>query len=569
VLFGGSTGDGETIARRAGSSSPLARYGARLLLVLAVGLLFFGRLSAPLLEPEEAMYAEIPREMGAAGNWLVPMHQGRAFYEKPPMLYWLILVAYSIFGVHEWSARLVAAAAALGTVLVTFWWGQRALGLRAGLAGALILCLSPRFIHQARLITMDGLLCLWVVTGLALGQAALQSGRLVWRWWLLSAAACGLGLLTKGPVALLLVAVPLLGYQLLDLRTARPRGRSWLAYLAAAVGLALPWYAALAWRDPSFVYQFFWNHHVALRFVQPLHVEPAWFYLPILLLGMLPGTVLLPSLVRHLARRSRPAARRRPSVLGFWLLSGAWCVLFFSVADCKRIGYILPAMPPLALALGYTLDRRLPVRGKTSRVCCRKGRGTLLPLGATLGVLAVGLGGALWAGHAGLIKPAPALALVCLTAAGISWSIYRRRQTSIAAWMTCGVATFVVMFLAVQWFLPSYYRRFSMRAQVQSLQDHSGAVPLPIVCYPHSWDSIHFYLKRDEVRSFGRNELDQLLADLERRSTTLVLVKTGTALAELLDNLPPSLEFVPQSQSRTVTVGLVRTRTGAAPVSLN
>jgi dolichol-phosphate mannosyltransferase len=137
------------------------KFIAFLLLLLAAGLLFLGRLRSPLLEPEEAVYAEVPREMTAAGNWVVPLRQGRPYYEKPPLFYWLIMASYDSLGVHDWSARLIPCTTGLGIILVTFWWGNRSFGFRAGLAGALILCLSPRFVHQARMITMDSLLCFW------------------------------------------------------------------------------------------------------------------------------------------------------------------------------------------------------------------------------------------------------------------------------------------------------------------------------------------------------------------------------------------------------------------------
>src|SRR5262245_41293936 len=83
-----------------------ARCAAVLLVLLAAGLLFFGGMQSPLLEPEEAVYAEVPREMTAAGSWIVPLRLGRPYYEKPPLLYWLIEASYAAFGVHEWSARL-------------------------------------------------------------------------------------------------------------------------------------------------------------------------------------------------------------------------------------------------------------------------------------------------------------------------------------------------------------------------------------------------------------------------------------------------------------------------------
>jgi 4-amino-4-deoxy-L-arabinose transferase-like glycosyltransferase len=532
-----------------------------LLLLLAAGPLYFGRLRSPLLHSEDAHYAEVPWEMAAAGNWVVPLRRGQPYYQKPPLFFWLILAAYTRFGVHDWAARLVPCAAAVGTILVTYWWGKRTVGPRAGLAAALILCLSPRFLHQGRMITMDGLLGFCIVSALALGQQAVQPGRLRWGHWLLSAAACSLGLLTKGPVTLALVTVPLLAYQLLDRRTARPGGWGWPAYLATAVGLASPWFVTMAWRDPAFLRDFFWTHHVVMRFVQPLHEEPPWFYLPVLFLGMLPWTLLLPALVKLLLRRSAPARHKRPAELGFWLLCCLWCLAFYSVADCKRIGYVVPAMPTLALALGYTLDRRLPGRGfRGWRLPCRA-RGTSLPYWATQAVLAASIGGAVLAAAAGLVTRVQCVTVIALAAAGIGWSAYRgRRQTPAGSWVGCGLATFGLLLLAVHLVLPGYYRKFSLRAQVRSSRDASYRAEIPVVCYPHAWDSISFYLGRQDVRPYGPDERARLIADLQSAPETLVFVKTGPALDDLLRSLPSSVEFVPHSRGEIVTAGIVRPR---------
>ncbi len=535
-----------------------------LVLLLAAGLLYFGRLGSPLLQPEDAYYAEIPREMAVADHWVVPLYRGQPYYQKPPLFFWLIRVAYARFGVHDWAARLIPCAAALGTILVTFLWGKKSVGLRAGLAAALILCLSPRFLHQGRMITMDGLLGFWILSALALGQQAVQPGRLRWGYWLLSAVACGLGLLTKGPVALALVAVPLLAYQVLDPRTARPGGWVWPAYLATALGVAAPWFVAMTWRDPAFLREFFWTHHVVMRFVQPLHPEPVWFYLPVLFLGMLPWTLLVPALIRLLLRRSAPARHRPPAELGFWLLCCLWCLVFYSVADCKRIGYIVPAMPTLALALGYTLDKQVPRQG--FRAWRWRGRAfrTSLPYWTTHGVLAVGLGVAILAIAANLVTPVQGGVLVTLATTGIVWWVYRRRrQTPVGSWIGCGVATFGLLLLAVHLILPGYYRKFSLRAQVRLTRNASHRAGVPVVCYPHEWDSIPFYLGRQDVRAYGPGECDRLITDLQSVPETLVFVKSGPSLDDLLRRLPSSVEFIPSSHGEIVTAGIVRPRDSA------
>src|SRR5947209_3898762 len=128
----------------------------------------------------------------------------------------------------------------------------RTVGARAAFAGALMLCLSPRFAQLARMLTTNSLLTLCVLAALAAAHIATVGRVLRRRWWLLSAAACGLGLLTKGPVAFVLIAGPIVLQQWLDRRTARITIMHWLVYSACAGAIALPWFVAVAIRDPYF-----------------------------------------------------------------------------------------------------------------------------------------------------------------------------------------------------------------------------------------------------------------------------------------------------------------------------
>src|SRR5262249_59886825 len=148
------------------------------LLTLLSGLLFLTRLSAPLLEPQEPRYAEIPRQMLAEGRFVVPVLHGQPYLDKPPLLYWAVMAAYAACGVGDRAARLVPGLAGVGVVLAAYLWGRRALGGRAGLCGALVLCLSARFVYLQRLVAFDGLLALCVAGALGAGAPALAHGRL-------------------------------------------------------------------------------------------------------------------------------------------------------------------------------------------------------------------------------------------------------------------------------------------------------------------------------------------------------------------------------------------------------
>ena len=196
---------------------------AILILLILPGTLLYPCLSFRLFEPDEGRYAEIAREMTAQNDWVVPLLQGEPYLDKPPLLYWLIMLSYRAFGVHEWSARLIPALAVHCTILIVYLLGRRSLGERAAFWGALLLSLAPGFMGMGRLLLIDGLLTLWVTLSIFAAFEAVRGQNLRWWWWTISAFACGLGILTKGPIALLLLVPPLLAHQwLISPRSQQP-----------------------------------------------------------------------------------------------------------------------------------------------------------------------------------------------------------------------------------------------------------------------------------------------------------------------------------------------------------
>jgi dolichol-phosphate mannosyltransferase len=548
VLFPGPRAETNVLRR-----SPVP---ALVLLLALAALLFFSGLQAPLLEPQEARYAEIPRQMLTEGRLLVPVLHGEPYLDKPPLLYWLVMASYRTFGVHDWTARLVPGLAGLLTVVVTFFWGRRMAGEGVGLAGALALCLSARFVYLGRMLLMDGVLCLTLTAALAAAHAALAGKQLRRSWWLLSAGACALGLLTKGPIALVLVAGPVLGYRLLDARCARIGVVGWILFLAVACGLAAPWYVAVMQAEPGFASDFFLRHNVE-RFAAGFdHREPVWYYLPGLLLGMLPWTLLLPGLVRFLGRRSARQAARRPAALGFFLLAALMGLLFFSMAACKRPAYLLPIMPPFSLALGCYLDARLP-RSAAGSWAAWWQRGSRLAYRATFLVLIAGLAIAGLATRNRLVEPGLGLGMAALALAGLAILLRGRR---VVPWAASAAATFAVLFVGVQELLPAYNGQYALRNSLLADAARADARPLTVVCYPKQYDSVSFYLPGAEVRAYSTQQQDELIADLRSRSGTLLLVKSGATFRELLGKLPSNLEFVARGRKGDVTISWVRPR---------
>jgi len=362
-----------------GSNAPPTRVRplSLALVVLLPALLLYPCLSFHLLEPDEGRYAEIPREMLARGDWIVPYLQGQPYLDKPPLMYWLVMASYSMFGVHDWAARLTPALAVHAAILCVYLIGRRSVGERAAFWGALLLSISPAFMGMGRLLILDGLLAFCTTMAMLAGFEAIRGERLKWLWWLLGAAACGCGVLTKGPVAIALVVTPLILYS--SLQSSVCIGwKGWAAYALTLLTVNLPWYVAIGIRAPVFLRHFFWEHNV-LRFFHPFdHIRPFWFYAPILLAGLLPGTLLLIGFLRFVFSGEFERARYRTPAFGFHLLAGVWCVFFFSLSGCKLPTYILPAYPFLALALGVYVAGRWRLSSRTPAVLAGIGFASLL-----------------------------------------------------------------------------------------------------------------------------------------------------------------------------------------------
>jgi 4-amino-4-deoxy-L-arabinose transferase-like glycosyltransferase len=342
-----------------------------LLVILLPGLLLYPCRSFHLLEPDEGRYAQIPKEMVESGDWIVPTLQGEPYLDKPPLMYWLVSLSYKAFGINEASARLVPALAVHLTILMIYLIGRRSVGERGAFWAAMLLSVAPGFLGVARLLLLDGLLTFCVTSSILCGFEAVRTGTLKRNWWIAAAVFSGLGFLTKGPISELLLFPPLIAWGWLKFKSGgtvspcdeRPEGRSpsafgirnTLLFAAIVVAINVPWYVAIYFKEPVFLKYFFWEHNV-LRFVKPFdHLEPVWYYVPIFLAGFLPGVILLvPYLRQMLFSRDVP---QRSAAGGFWLLSGAWTLFFFSCSGSKLPTYILPAFPPLCLALGEYVAR--------------------------------------------------------------------------------------------------------------------------------------------------------------------------------------------------------------------
>ncbi len=325
-----------------------------LALLAAFALAWFCNLGyRHLIKPDEGRYAEIPREMVASGDWLTPRLNGFKYFEKPALQYWATAAAFSVFGQSEWTARLWTGLIGFLGVLLVFWAGNRLLGPPAGLYGAAVAGGSGMYVFIGHGLTLDMALAFFMsvsVFGVAIAQRDEAPPDERRRWMLLAWAAMALAVLTKGLVGAVL-PVGAVGLYILAERDWKLLAR--LHILSGAslfLALAAPWFIAVSYANPEFFHFFFIHEHFE-RFLTKEHgrYQPAWYFIPILLAGILPWIVsFFPALWR--AWKRTPDARFQPR--RFLLLWCAVVFVFFSASGSKLGSYILPMFPALALLIG-------------------------------------------------------------------------------------------------------------------------------------------------------------------------------------------------------------------------
>jgi len=309
----------------------------------------------PMLDPDEGRYAEIPREMLASGDLVTPRFDGLKYFEKPPLQYWATAAVYRLAGLSEWSSRLWSVGLAFGCLALTFAWTQALFGGAAALTALTALAVSPYFLIVGHLNLLDAGLTFFLtaaVFAFTRAQTAAPASRAERNWMLTAWAAAALAVLSKGIVVGVLAGGALIVYTLLE-RDARPWRRLHAAIgLPLLLALAAPWFVAVSLRNPGFAGFFFVHEHFA-RFLTTVHqrVEPWWYFLPLLLLGVLPWVVPLTRAAGG-AWREAPAADTGFKARRFLLIFAVMTLLFFSASGSKLAPYILPMFPVLAALAG-------------------------------------------------------------------------------------------------------------------------------------------------------------------------------------------------------------------------
>ena len=514
------------------------------------GFLFFYGLGAfGLVGADEPRYAQVAREMLERNDWVTPTLGQQPWLEKPVLLYWEEMVAYRLFGVSDWAARVPSAVSALLLIAAIYWFLGRS---RPGsqMDGALMTASCAAVVGFARAAATDMPLAANFCIALLAWYAWQESRE---RRWLLAAYAfLGLSTLAKGPVAVALFAMILLAFV-----AARPRRdwrliaeTFWLPGMAVYCAVTLPWFVAVQLRNPQFFRIFILEHNLA-RFGTNLygHRQPFWYFLLVALIGLLPWTIFAVAAIWETARGWKAEGRKvfegEDEFDVFLLLWFAIPMVFFSISESKLPGYILPGLPAGPLLVASYVRRRAGsneaagwglallhsmVTGIVLMACL------LIPSLVIVHKLPWGIG-TLVAGIAGL-----------LAMAGVYWSLRARTGLRLLHFSTL-VAVVVSVAAILRLGGGPIDAENSMRPVAAALAlNDSAANPLPIAVFevPRQIEYGLAFYRNQVVQSYDRGEVPQgahLLVAKEGSQSDLAKVVGARIVAPIGANPAQHLEY--------------------------
>lgn len=341
-------------------------------LPLAVLAMFLAAIAfRPLLPIDETRYMTVAWEMFLRQGWLQPLSVNFVpYHHKPPLLFWLINLSWSVFGISRWAGLIPVGLFSLSCVYLTSHLGKMLFGSSLDSHRArLVMAGSLSFMIYGTLVMFDFMLCVFVLLSLICLLRFRQERRL--RYMVLMGLCLGLGVLTKGPVAYLYVlpAALLAPFWLADFsRPAQWYGAILMAVLLSALPVLFWLVPVLKASDNDFALWLVWNQtagRVTGNF-NASHARPLWFYLPILPVIFMPW-VFFPSFWRGISHvRAKLKGHEGLRFLAFWILP---VVIAFSLISGKQPHYLVPLVPGAALLTVYCLrDLKTGTLAKTFAV---------------------------------------------------------------------------------------------------------------------------------------------------------------------------------------------------------
>ena len=324
----------------------------------------------PIAIPDEVRYAEIPREMIASGEWVVPYLNGLRYFEKPVLGYWLNTLSITLFGENAFAIRLTSALSAGISALMVFFLIRRfGGGSQAGILGAAVYLTCLLVLALGTLSLLDSMLSMFLTGAMAsfffAHKETIPSKRVA--FLALFGLFCGLAFLMKGFLAFVVPFITILPFIFWERRFKELFKIAWVSILALLL-VTLPWCIMIHLRESDFWNYFFWTEHIK-RFISPIpgqHPKPFWYFLPVFAGGAFPWLFLFPVIFSE----TKEAVRRKDPLVRFAICWFLFPFLFFSACGGKLIPYILPCFPPLVIIITIGLTDYFEKRKKKAFTIC-------------------------------------------------------------------------------------------------------------------------------------------------------------------------------------------------------
>ena len=329
-----------------------------LLAALIASLMMFANLgSLPLVQPDEGRNAEVATEMAASGAWLVPTLDGLPYLDKPAFYFRMVAVSIQALGRSELAARLPSAVFGFLLIALVYLFCLREYGDRTAPLAALVLATTPLIFVFARSVIFDIVLTFFVTAAIFCAFAAdRSSGRRSMVWCAAGAACAGLATLVKGPVGAILPFLVLAAFF-----WSEGRWRAVLTLLRPVnllifLALVLPWFLALVHRQPDFLRYGLVNESIE-RLTKPVleRAGPVWYYVPVLIGGLFPWSLVLPESIAAWWR-ARAGLTSADRLFVAW---AAVLLVFFSISRTKHRGYVLPVAVAAGVLVASVFSRAM------------------------------------------------------------------------------------------------------------------------------------------------------------------------------------------------------------------
>jgi 4-amino-4-deoxy-L-arabinose transferase-like glycosyltransferase len=515
--------------------------GLRWLLIPAAALLFLGLGANSIWDANEAFYVETPPQMVLSGDYTTPVFNGHLRLNKPVLSYWVVAGLYQFFGTSVAVERFGIALGAIGILVAAFIYGRALRSTLTGWLAALVVATSPQFVMFSRRIFIDNWVTMFMTLALGCFILAEMQPERRRRWLALMYVAIGLGVLTKGPVALVFPAGAI-GLWLLLERRWRDLTKLWIIPGALIVlAINLPWWWAIYSQHGAEPIRTFWLGENFGRYTEPMQPgdRDIWFYVPVVLGDLFPWTLFVVAglIAGGMAfRRQSPHALRRLLFLWVGLLVGV-----FSFSETKQDLYVFPIVPALAALAAEWILNALAAGNRVRWVLA--GTGVLLLIA---GGGLVRLFGAFAVEHsiAGATFMGAVLAAGGVVVAGLA--LMRRAPAAVLALAgSLVIANYAFALKA----LPAVEEFKPVVPMVHTIQSRSEpGQPVPVVAhYFTSLPSFVYYLNRPVEDYFG----------------LAALVDRAHAVPEMYVLMRPHeyADFEPAARAKGLTYCIVERRT--------